>query len=61
MSGAEGQFTDSNPAYTDVELNHRVLKPHAKFMICEPHMIATVPATAKECKSFDERVFVLDD
>jgi len=58
--GSGEQLTGSNPAYTESELNHHVGTSHAQSMICEPHMIATVQATAKQCKIPDERIFVLD-
>lgn len=54
------RFTGSNPAYTSLELIHHVHTSHAKYIISEPHVLATFFATAKECNISDERIFVFD-
>ena len=58
--GTGARFTGSNPAYTSLELNHHVHTSHAKYIISEPRMLATIFATAKECSISDERIFVFD-
>ena len=58
--GAGARFTGSNPAYTPYELNHHVHTAHAKYIISEPLMLATVQATAKACSISKERIFVFD-
>ncbi|CAF9923812.1 MAG: hypothetical protein HETSPECPRED_005426 [Heterodermia speciosa] len=58
--GAGGIFTGSNPAYTSLELNHHVRTSHAKYLLTEPHMLATAVETAQECGIPDSRLFVFD-
>ena len=58
--GIGARFTGSNPAYTSLELNHHVHTSHARYIISEPHMLATVFATAKECNIPDHRILVFD-
>ena len=58
--GAGGIFTGSNPAYTSLELNHHVRTSRAKYLIAEPHVLATAVESAGECGIPDSRLFVFD-
>ena len=58
--GTGARFTGSNPAYTSLELNHHVHTSHAMYIISEPHMLATVRASAEACNIPNDKVFVFD-
>ncbi|RMD41068.1 hypothetical protein DV735_g4015, partial [Chaetothyriales sp. CBS 134920] len=62
--GIGGIFTGANPAYTKLELAHHIRATQAKWLFCEPELLATLLEAARDAgfdrASIKERVLVLN-